>query len=556
MSLLTFSFCGVDAVVDLDLIVNDISIPVAPEISESTQDVPGMVGKIFLGNSYGQRVFDIEVTIKAKNSTDLADKIHDLSDIFMTVGDDEYPMQFSNDPEFTYYGRFSSIGNPEWIVRGSAWRRLTLQFTCSDPKGYGDYIKTDMKTNPVSLLPLGRSETYPIFTCIPKKDVSKIAVTDEDGNYVFLGAGVDADDGDTVQDLEPLVMHDNCNDLTLWSAITKPTFVIENGIIQGSFKATANAFQPSSWGNNYSGKWHGPMIQRWLPGSYSDYRIRARILNYQYYPRAMGKVELYLLDSNGARIGKIEVGDHENSKKVKVKVQVGNDVTRKNIYDSPGTVKNGATKTKTIKVKNGTKVVTKTVTVKGKKKTTKETVQVWKNVKVNEDLDTSTFTNFYGYVELKKIGKVYRVEILKLTNGSNPGWSKPIVVTWTDTKSTYQKDIAGIALYAGKYDIYEDIANPRVSYTTNTLQLCDVTVDNIINGGNVTTKPQIIARKNDEIKINSEDHTIYKNGGYFMSKFYIGSQFLNMEGGVYKTFAFEPSLNDADWYVEYTPTTS
>lgn len=548
MSQLTFNFCGADAIVDLDLLVNDITIPIVPEVSENVQDVPGMVGKIFLGNSYGQKVFKIVVTIKAKDSTELATKIHDLTELVMTFGDGEYPMTFSNDPGFTYYGHFTSISEPERIVQGSSWRRVTLMFSCSDPKGYGDYITHDMTANPVSLLPQGRSECYPIFTCIPKNNVTKIAVTDEDGDYVFLGAGVDPDTGEALQDLEPLVFHDNCNDLTPWAVVTSPTFTIDSGVIGGSYRATTDAITPSTYGNNVSGKWHGPLIQRWLPSSYSDYRIRARMLNYQYYPRAMGKIELYLLNSDGVRIGKIELSDNWNNKDVKVKVQLGG-ASGYSIYNSAGTIKAGKTQTKTIKVKNGTKKVT------SKGKTT--TVQQWKTINLSEDLDTSTFSNFYGYIELKKIGNKYRVEILKLTLGSNPGWSKPIVVTWTDTNNSYTNNaIAGIALYSAKYDIYEDIADPRVNYSHNNLQLTDISIDNIINGGNVPTKPEIIARAGDEIKINCEDHKIYKNGRYFMNKLYIGSQFLKMNGGVYKTFAFEPGLNEADWYVEYTPTTS
>lgn len=40
-----------------------------------------------------------------------------------------------------------------------------------------------------------------------------------------------------------------------------------------------------------------------------------------------------------------------------------------------------------------------------------------------------------------------------------------------------------------------------------------------------------------------------------MENFYIGSKFFDMDGGVPKSFAFEPNLDDAEWYMEYTPTT-
>jgi predicted phage tail component-like protein len=551
MSLLTFNFCGVDAVADLDLIVNDIRMPVTPEITENVQQVPGMVGAVFLGNTYGQKVFEIEVTIKANDSAERVDRIHELTELVMTFGDGEYPMVFSNDSQYTYYGHFTNISVPERVVRDLSWATVTMTFTCSNPKGYGQYTTFDVTENPTSIYPNGRSECYPIFTCIPKQDVQKIAVASEDGEYVFLGEGVDLDTGEALQNLEPLVVSDECDALSNWTPVTTPTFEVENGVVRGSIFADQWSFGVSSFGAAYGGKWHGPLISRWLPGAYNDFRIRIRLANRQYYPRAMGKIELYLLNNSGGRIGKIMLRDSENSKVVTAQVQLGTTSggTHKDLYFGAGAIKQGRTVQKTIRVKNGTK----TVTYKGK--TT--TVQLWRTVTINEDLDTGVFTDFYGYIELKKIGNKYRVEILKLDSKSNPAWTKPIVINWTDTSNTYSgNNLAGIALYCAKYDITEDTANPVVAYRNNGLSLSGVQVWNIIDGGNDSTKPKTIAHAGDEIKINCENHNVYKNGAYFMDKFYIGSQFLTMNGGIYKTFAFEPGLDKADWYVEYRPTTN
>jgi predicted phage tail component-like protein len=555
----------VDAVTELGLIVNDIRTPVTPEISEVTQDVPGMIGKVYLGNSYGQKIFEIDVTIKAKDSSERVQKIHDLTELVMTGGSAEYPMVFSNDSAYTYYGHFSNISVPEKIIETSPWAKCTLTFACSDPKGYGEYITNDMTINPVTLTPEGTSECYPVFTCLPKKDVKKIAVTDENGNYVFVGADIDPDTGQEDINKEPLVFHDECNTLLPWTKITSSTLTweLENGSIGGEMRSTANSIRPalvtidnkqySDFGSPVNGNWHGPLRQQWLPGSYGDYRIRVRMLNQQTYNRAQGKVELYLLDSNGARIGKIMLKDNgTESKIVYAQAQLGSSSTgtHHTIYYGAGKIKKGKSKTITIKVGAGTKKVTE----KGKTKT----VQLWRTVKLDEDLDTSTFTNFYGYIEIEKIGKKYRVEIMKLDKNANPAWSKPIVKTWTDTSNTYNKALAGVAIYQAKYDIYEDKTVPITKYKDNDLVVSDIKVWNIIDGGNgsSSTLPKVIAHKGDEVKINCEDRTIYKNGAVFMKNLYIGSDFPTMHGGIQKTFAFEPSLTDADWYLEYLPTTN
>lgn len=542
-------------------------MPITPEITENTQDVPGMLGKVFLGNSYGQKIFEIDITIKAKDTTELAQKIHDLTEVVMTFGSEEYPMVFSNDSAYTYYGHFSSMSTPEKIIETSAWARSTLTFACSDPKGYGEYITNDMTSNPVAITPQGTSECYPVFTCLPKKDVKKIAVTDEDGTYVFIGADVDPDTGQEDINKEPLVFHDECTTLSTWTQVTTSTLTweLENGKIGGDMRSTANALRPAlvtvdgknyeNFGNPVSGNWHGPVRMQWLPGSYSDYRIQARLINQQTYNRAQGKIEVYLLDSDGQRMGKLMLKDNgTESKVVYAQAQIGwsstGTNTHRTIYYGAGKIKKGKTVKKTIKVGAGTKKVTS----KGKTKT----VQLWKNVKVDEDLDTSTFTNFYGYITLQKIGNKYRVEIMKLKMNGNPDWKKPLVYNWTDSKNIYNKALAGIAVYQAKYDIYEDGTTPVTRYKENDLCLADVKVWNIIEGGNgaSSTTPKVIAHNRDEIKINCEDRTVYKNGAVWMKNLYIGSEFPTMQGGVPKVFAFEPSLTDADWYLEYLPTTN
>jgi predicted phage tail component-like protein len=556
---ITFNYCGFDSKNDLFLITNEINRNITADITENIQDIPGMVGQLFQGNSYGQKVFDLEVTIQADSERDRVQKFHDLATLIMQTGYAEYPMVFSDEAEYTYYGHFSAVSKPERISQTSHWAKFTLTFSCSDPKGYGEYELINLPSNPITLTPNGTTECYPVFTCMPKKDVKKIAITDEDGNYVFIGAEVDPDTGNSPINREPLVLNDPCNTLATWTKITSTslTWELDNGVIGGDMTTTPNAMRVSTTSDGYAnygspveGKWHGPVRLQWLPGSYDDYRIRVRFVNKQKYNRAQGKVEMYLLDPNGARLGKLMLKDNgTESKVVFVGFKLYNGTKNRDLYYGPGTIKKGKSKTITLKIKNGTK----TVKEKGKTKT----IQQWKTVKLDEDSDTSTFTNFYGYLELEKIGNKYRINIMKLDDNSNPAWSKPITKTWTDTKNEFPKDLAGIAFYAAKYDIYEDTTQPITRYRNNDLMVSDVKVWNIIDGGNGAslTEPTVIAHKGDEVKINCEDRTVYKNGDYYMKKLYIGSDFPTMQGGITQTFAFEPGLDEADWYMEYRPTT-
>ncbi|PKR82372.1 distal tail protein Dit, partial [Heyndrickxia camelliae] len=168
----TIIFCGIDLEKELGIIVNEIKRPVTPEISETVQDIPGMVGSLFLGNNYGQRVFEIDITIKAKSESEKVQIIHQLAEMVMTFGDGEFPMIFGDELDFTYYGHFTNISVPERISR-THWATCTLTFSCSDPKAYGEYESFSMNENPINITPNGTAECYPIFTCLPKKDVTK-----------------------------------------------------------------------------------------------------------------------------------------------------------------------------------------------------------------------------------------------------------------------------------------------------------------------------------------------------------------------------------------------
>lgn len=559
MSNFGFNFCDVNVVEELGLIVNSVKFPITPEITENTQDVPGMYGKINLGNSYGQKVFQIDITIPAESDTERISKYHDISDLVVTFGSGEWPMIFTSDPDYTYYGHFSGVSVPEEIIPTSHWRTCTLTFSCSDPKGYGKYTTKNMKTNPITIVPEGRSESSPIFTCMPKKEVKKIAISDEYGTYVYVGGEVDPDEGITPIDNEPMVLNDPCNTLATWTSLTNSTvtFELDNGSIGGTMTSTANAIKVgvkdgvANFGKVVEDKWHGPCVQQWLTGSYTDYRIKVRMYNRQHYYRARGKCEVYLLNNQGEKIGYVSLKDNGNSEEVKIRIVMYNGSSKLTLYDSYGTIKKGKTTTKTMKLGTGTKKVKE----KGKTKT----VQQWKTVHLDEDTSSSTFTDFYGYMTIEKIGNKFTYEIMKMDENSNPAWSKPIKKTVTDKTGKFSGALAGVAFYTCKYDISEDKADPIKEYVDNKMALSDLKVWNIINGGNSTTKkkaaePVVIARPGDEVKINCEDRTIYKNGDVFMQRLYIGSDYPILEGGIPKTFAFEPDLSNAEWYLEYRPT--
>ncbi|WP_225351963.1 distal tail protein Dit [Secundilactobacillus similis] len=112
---------GFNSFKDLEILVNHVSKPIAPTITESFQDVPGRYGGVFLGNSYGEKEIDIPITIMASSRDEYNRKMDNLSKALINTHDDadtQYPLRFNDQPEVVYYGHFTAIPTPTFINEG------------------------------------------------------------------------------------------------------------------------------------------------------------------------------------------------------------------------------------------------------------------------------------------------------------------------------------------------------------------------------------------------------------------------------------------------------
>lgn len=417
---------------------------------------------------------------------------------------------------------------------------------------------------------LSNETSYPIFTLVCPAELTKIAITAADSDdYFYMGSEIDEDAPHEVVNNLPRRLWDQCNTLANWTSFstsyTAP-FKIENGVINpgGAIESTADAIRPKlvnghyQYGTNLTkGKWNGPgAMHITLPGSYEDFILTGRFQIRNYDPRSTGKIELYGLDQNQNRMAKLMLKDNSNSKRVYAQVQLGDHGSTKELYYSIGKVtKKGKTTSKKIKYyRNGKK---KTIKYKSKGKTKTKIDYVTKSLKTSTS--ESLFTNFYGEIKLTKIGHKYTAEITKM--GSHP-WKTPVIKSWTDTDGKYDDHkLSGLAIYFAKFPITEDLVVPAVSYREDAVELDDIKVVEVINGGNdEVTNPTPIVQVGDEIKFDTSNGMVYKNGKPFNS---IGGHLIkapgsNLQGlglgnAVDKTYSFYPSVSEASWLVDHRP---
>lgn len=516
-----------------------------PKITESMQNVPGKIGELFFGNDIGSRTITAKIALLCKSQEELNDRKLYIDNLFIKDEAAEFPLVFDEDPLWTYYVHFA--GRTDFESTGAIYEvATTLTFTCSVPYKYGRQIDTNISSNVHRFTPLGQQKTYPIFSAIAKRDTTwcGLSTTSE---FLYVGGKVNVETGEIATTIYNLVLTDTAQNMALWQRQSPDTFkqVASGTVGKGSyFQQADDDINVKDYGTN-EGKateWYGPALKRMLTKQLANWKVTFRIQAMNRYKRAEGKIELYLLDSASNVIGKLGIKDNGEGSEQEINIQImKSDGTYKTVGQFKPTVKNK----KTVALNKKRKV--KKTDSKGKVTYTYVTLKE----AINENNSTNDFTDFYGNLTLEKVGNQFYASVVKLdtkTRNEIGSWS----AMWTDTMDVFKKDLAGFLLYAGKRAITED--KNGINYKDNYLAFCDLKVyerADIVQEEIVSTSPEIIIYEGDELVFNCEQGRIYKNGQLFMDAMHIGSQFVELIGGVSEEIVF---ADDFNWTMHYRPT--
>ncbi|WP_354631131.1 distal tail protein Dit [Levilactobacillus brevis] len=382
---------------DLEVLVNHVSKPIAPTITESFQDVPGRYGGVFLGNSYGEKQIDIPITLFPTDRDDYNRIITNLSKALINTHDDadtQYPLRFNDQPEVVYYGHFTAIPTPTFLNEGVQDCSTTLTFMLADPRGFLPQRDIKITSNEQIISPAGNTAVQPVIHIIPKTDLYYFGYTLGD-QYVAVGYHVD--DGSTVTDAnghvtsltphQELQVHDPCNSMSTWFQAGTDTQAIKvyRGENDGKATATATALMVAkdskghyNWGTVGKHKdFYGPVIiHQGIPkiSNYWKVSMRFHHIKRMKNERAMGKVEGYLLDSNNNVCGRMGITDYAEGRYPRGYIQLGSSFNATKdkgnyltlLYNEGGRKVNGKNHhdvkvhlTKTVKVKTTSKAKAK-----------------------------------------------------------------------------------------------------------------------------------------------------------------------------------------------------
>lgn len=524
----TFKFAEFDSKTDLNLYIKDVQRSITGDLSAQVNTIPGRRGELYEGTKFGAKQIIVEAIIKANNEKERVLRARELGQLVDSTGDNSlYPLIFSDEPDITYWCYVNNYSTPSRVLERGADTDITITFNAPEGVGYGERVSQIITEPTVKITPTGTAPTYPVLTLQVGEPITKAGVATEE-DFVYVGSEVEEG---TNTATSKMVLNDPCNTMATWTQLTTPSFNIENGIVGegATMYSTGDAIQVTKKdGRFYYGdskdktKWQGPVYQQGLPSLLRDWKITARIYTDNRYARSRSKIELYFLNSVGARIGRIMVKDNGIDLQNELLVEIGpNDVNQDVFLASRDAHK----------ITKSAKTTTKTISITDKRKTTDKKAGYKKGDTYSRKLSVQSndtenqFTDFYGSITLEKKGNKYTVEIQPMEKGGVAKGSK-FAKTFTDSNNKYtemMENFAGVALYSATLPITEDSGTTAPTYKQNVVQLTDLRVWNLGQSG---ADPSDIFEVGDEVIFDLDNGYVYKNGE--KANFAIGSNFFSI----------------------------
>uniref|UniRef100_UPI00155A23B0 phage tail protein n=1 Tax=Lactiplantibacillus plantarum TaxID=1590 RepID=UPI00155A23B0 len=452
------------------------------------------------------------------------------------------PLVFGFEPKVTYWGHITAISDPTPINTGMYDMTLTITFVQSDPRATLPQVETPLKNGLNTITVEGTARTEPVIQVVPKRDLKHIGFTLNGGEY-GLGPDSDEDQAVAVQPYTQVVNSDVLNTMAEWTNDANAIAQMKTAgkyIYQGEADSNRDtqvlmvkyANGSKQYGSNQPG-WYGPGVRfTGMTNSLTNYRVKTRIHHIKHSGthngRAMGRVEVLLLDPNGATIGRFGLADSSGGGTPTCYLQItkpggafaGGDGKNQTLFLGKGPSGSSSKgRDQKIKIKTGT--TTKTVVKRSRNKHGKVTTKTIKQ-KVNKYTtvvnkeEKSALSTSWRELDLIKNGKVFSWSITQYySSGRHNGQpckdpKRFLIVhgTFVDRDSKYQSALGGIGGVFFKHSITED--DQKVGYENPYLSITHLDIYQVNNVAQ--DKPKYIASAGQEIALNCENDSTTVGG--------------------------------------------
>jgi predicted phage tail component-like protein len=471
-------------------LVNRVNKSVTPPVTEKLLEVPNRKGAYDFGTEIGARRFDIEVTIIESSTNDLAAKIREITEWLLPprkVNDKPMPLTFDTEPDLEYRARFVGEASLETMASvGTA----TLSFVAPDPHAYGPTITTNLEGSPAVVMNGGGVETYPTVKLNFLQPTTSFMIAHKDlysEKIKHLLIGKPANVEQSVVNKEERVFWDQMTTVSEWTAggDVSPSLTVA-----GSFKSDGYRFMPRSyyadesyepdyekpWNGPYTG-WHGPHLKKALSEPVQDFVFRSLFEFRASHKERVGRLDVFFLDANGARLGKVGLVDRsQNTENTVVEAVAG-----------------GAQDGHAMINTNGSRI--------------------------------GAFNDFYGKIDVRREGNRWNAyaalidrqtgkAILEYTSRKHEGY-------FIDKANKWTNPIAQIQISASAYRDYKPV---------DAVQIHDLKVYKV-NNINEETEVPFMVEAGDTVEIDCAKAAIYHNGLPAMHLLDPSSEFFALEKG-------------------------
>jgi len=271
--------------------------PFAP-LKRNLLTIPGKAGAYLRSTDTDVLVINQPIAFRVEGDEQALRYKEELANWLLT--DEAVPLFFDDELGRVYYAVVNNTIDD--FERISILRKGTITFVCLDPYAYSTQQKTQMLNSDINIvLNEGTADTYPNFEATVINPITHLDIVAENG-YMRIGQPIEADQTPFVK--EQLILRDTMATLTGWTSASD----VDGGVVAGEmYSDGAATFRAQSYGTG--SQWHGPAVKKSLSEQLQDFQIDVYMTLKTTEVTEAGRVEIYLLDVNNNRIGKLSLKD-------------------------------------------------------------------------------------------------------------------------------------------------------------------------------------------------------------------------------------------------------
>jgi predicted phage tail component-like protein len=474
------NFAGID--IPSYLRVNKVTYPILPSIESKTEKVAGRAGEYDFGVEIGTRSIKVDVQIIGDDQFDIMKKATDLAQ--WLFHEDLQPLIISDEPDKQYMARLVNDSEIEELFRVG---QATLEFLIPNPYKEATVEKlveqSVVSVDPFNVVNDGGIDAYPVIDLTMRSDSTSISVITED-KFVMLGQSDSVEK--TKVTVNPLVLTDSFTSYTGWTSASN----VDGGTVTGGFSSNGSVLSVSDYGEGTT--WHGASGIKPLSRAITDFQVDATVGLKSSAVDQIGRVEVYLLDSNNVQIAKIALKDMASEGDFPM-------------FEARAGALSGG----------------------------KYIVQSYGDKK-------GVFSQFNGIIRIARNGKKWSAYIAKVDSKGNH--TTRLYKEWLDSSGVYTKQLAKVQVHIGASGTRTPVNNMYLA-DINVRELTDGNVDN-------ATQTPVIFNAGDVVTIDNQRAIVLKNGEPIFSVLDPSSDFFSLKKGINGLIVSPPVANVSIRYKE------